>query len=197
MFPKLWYKIEIIWTQRRFDFPLDLNKRSSQTKCCRGKYFVAIILMNVFLIIIIIIIIIIFNNNNYCNYYYYNDTFAFNIKCQIESHIICTERQEKSQITLFRCHMQQWLRCQYWTGIPHASAAYVQIFVFNRKFPESLGTSKMMVKFQYLVHKSGKRSQRLCIHINEIYINFIRIKFCRNSHQRLNRLLANGCTIAN
>ena len=37
---------------------------------------------------------------------------------------------------------------------PHASAAYVQISEFNRKFPESLGTSKMIVKFQYLVHKS-------------------------------------------
>ena len=31
------------------------------------------------------------------------------------------------------------------------------ISVFNRKFPEPLGTSKLMVKFQYLVHKSCKR----------------------------------------
>ena len=62
----------------------------------------------------------------------------------------------------------------------HASAADIQISVFYREFPESLGTSKMRVKFQYLVHKSRKRSQRFCIHINEIYINFIRIKFCRN-----------------
>ena len=54
---------------------------------------------------------------------------------------------------------------------------------------ESLGTSKMRVKFQYLVHKNRKRSQRFCIHINEIYINFIKIKFSRNSHQCLNRLL--------
>ena len=81
--------------------------------------------------------------------------------------------------------------------LPHASAAYVQISVFYREFPESLGTSKIRVKFQYLVHKSRKRSQRFCVHINEIYINFIRIKFCRNSHQRLNRLHANGSTIAN
>ena len=46
-------------------------------------------------------------------------------------------------------------------------------------------------KISILGSQKSKRSQRFCIHINEIYINFIKIKFSRNSHQCLNRLLTN------
>ena len=44
--------------------------------------------------------------------------------------------------------------------LPHASAAYVQISVFYRKFPESLGTSKMRVKLQYLGSQTSKKGHK-------------------------------------
>ena len=45
-----------------------------------------------------------------------------------------------------------------------------QSLIFNRTFPESLGTGKMMVKFLYMVHKSRKKTN-------------VFILFQRNSYQ--------------